>query len=211
MGTYVNLKEKAYEFIKDKIINLDFTPGEYLEEKKLADLLEISRTPVREALAKLENEMWVKNLPRKGIFVAEMDENMLNTIFEVRTHFEPAILEMAYSNLSNIKLQLFKNRFEEYDTWDQEEREKLDNDFHYYIFNSVDNFFVKNMMHTTFEHLVRVRKMSASKKSKKRIMESNQEHIETIDYLLAGEKEKAVKAFKIHMENSYKYYLEILF
>lgn len=211
MGNYVNLKEKAYSIIKDKIINLEFSPGEYLEEKKLGDLLEISRTPVREALAKLENELWVTNMPRKGIFVTEVDESMVNAIFEVRIHFEPAVLELAFANLSSVKLQLFKSRFEEYESWNQAERDKLDNDFHLYIFNSVDNIFVKNMLNTTFEHLVRIRKLSFDKKSKERIEESNREHIETINYILAGEKEKAVKAFRNHIENSYKYYLGILF
>ncbi len=211
METYINLKEKAYELIKNKIINLEFQPGEYLEEKKLVELLDISRTPIREALSKLESEMWVKNLPRKGVFVSNLDEDMLNTIFQVRTHFEPAILEMAYSNLSELKLELFKSKFEKYDTLEPSEQEKIDNDFHNYIFNCVDNIFVKNMMKTVFEHLVRVRKNTTQKKSKERIMESNEEHIETINHLLNRDKEKAVASFKRHMENSYKYYLGLLF
>ncbi|NME36451.1 MULTISPECIES: GntR family transcriptional regulator [Fusobacterium] len=211
MGNYVNLKEKAYDIIKNKIINLDFQPGEYLEEKKLGELLEISRTPIREALSRLENEMWVKNMPRKGIFVTEVDEHLLNDIFEVRIHFEPAVLEIAFSNLSSVKLQLFKSRFEAYENCDQSERDKLDNDFHLYIFNSVDNIFVKNMLNTTFEHLVRVRRLSFDKKSKERIAESNKEHIEIINLILSGKKEESVKAFRNHLEKSYKYYLEILF
>lgn len=211
MSNYVNLKEKAYDLIKNKIINLEFMPGDYLEEKKLSEVLDVSRTPIREALARLEAEMWVSNLPRKGIFVTQVDENMLNNIFEARKYFEPAILGMAFHNLSSIKLNIFKERFINYESLNQEERDKLDNDFHLYILNSVDNFFVQSMMVTTFEHVVRVRKLSFDKKIKKRITESNDEHIEVIDFILAGKKDEAVEAFRKHIENSYIYYLGLLF
>ena len=211
MSNYVNLKEKAYELIKNKIINLEFMPGDYLEEKKLSELLNVSRTPIREALARLEAEMWVSNLPRKGIFVTKVDENMLNNIFEARKCFEPAILEMAFNNLSSIKLNIFRERFVNYNTLPQEEKDKLDNDFHLYILNSVDNIFVQSMMVTTFEHVVRVRKLPFDKKLNKRISDSNDEHIQVIDLILSGKKAEAAEAFKKHIENSYIYYLGLLF
>lgn len=211
MGNYVNLKEKAYELIKNKIINLEFMPGDYLEEKKLSELLAVSRTPIREALARLEAEMWVTTMPRKGIFVTQVDENMLNNIFEARKNFEPAILGMAFNNLSTIKLNIFKERFTTYDTLSQEERDKLDNDFHLYILNSVDNFFVKSMMVTTFEHVMRVRKLSFDKKINKRISDSNEEHINVINLILEGKKDEAMEAIGRHIENSYIYYLGLLF
>lgn len=211
MGNYINLKEKAYDLIKNKIINLEFMPGDYLEEKKLSELLSVSRTPIREALARLEAEMWVKTIPRKGIFVTLVDEHMLNNIFEARKCFEPAILDMAFKNLSKIKLNIFKERFLNYSNLSQEERDKLDNDFHLYILNSVDNFFVQSMMVTTFEHVVRVRKLSFDKKINKRISDSNDEHIKVIDLILDGKKDEAVEYFRKHIENSYIYYLGLLF
>lgn len=211
MEHYVNLKEKAYELIKNKIMTLEFMPGDYLEEKKLSELLDVSRTPIREALARLEAEMWVITMPRKGIFVTQMDEKMLKNIFEARQYFEPAILGMAFNNLSNIRLNIFRERFAVYQTLPQEEKDKLDNDFHLYILNSVDNLFVKSTMITTFEHVVRVRKLSFDKKINKRISDSNEEHIEIIDLILAGKKEEAMAAIGKHIEKSYIYYLGLLF
>ena len=139
MADYLNLKEKAYDLIKHKIIYLEFKPGDYLEEKKLSELLDVSRTPIREALAKLESEIWVSSLPRKGIFVTNIDETMLRYIFEARKNFEPLILEMSFSNIQPVKLNIFRERFVKYDTLSQDDRDKLDNDFHLYILNSVDN------------------------------------------------------------------------
>ncbi len=211
MGNYVNLKEKAYDLIKNKIINLEFMPGDYLEEKKLSELLNVSRTPIREALARLEAEMWVSNIPRKGIFVTLVDENMLNNIFQAREYFEPAILGMAFNNLSSIKLNIFRARFLNYEHLSQQDKDKLDNDFHLYILNSVDMVFVQNMTVSTFEHVVRVRKISFDKKLKKRINESNDEHITVIDFILARKKDEAVETLRKHIEKSYTYYLGLLF
>lgn len=211
MGNYINLKEKAYDLIKNKIINLEFMPGDYLEEKKLSELLLVSRTPIREALTRLESEMWVTTMPRKGTFVTAVDEHMLNNIFEARKNFEPIILGMAFNNLSPIKLNIFRERFANYENLPQEEKDKLDNDFHLYILNSVDNFFVKTMMITTFEHVVRVRKLSFDKKITQRISDSNEEHLTVIDMILQGKKDEAVNAFRKHIENSYTYYLGLLF
>ena len=136
---------------------------------------------------------------------------MLKNIFEARQYFEPAILGMAFNNLSNIRLNIFRERFAVYQTLPQEEKDKLDNDFHLYILNSVDNLFVKSTMITTFEHVVRVRKLSFDKKINKRISDSNEEHIEIIDLILAGKKEEAMAAIGKHIEKSYIYYLGLLF
>lgn len=211
MEGYLNLKEKAYDLIKHKIMDVEFRPGDYLEEKKLSELLDVSRTPIREALARLESELWITSLPRKGMFVTEVDETMLNNIFQARKHFEPVIVRMAFPNLSEIKLKIFKKRFEAYNSLSQEDRDKLDNDFHLYFLNSVDNVFVQSMMKTTFEHLIRVRKLSFDKRSMERIFTSNDEHIHIIDLILDGKKEEAIKAFEKHIENSYIYYLGLLF
>ena len=75
----------------------------------------------------------------------------------------------------------------------------------------MDNVFVQNMMVTTFEHVVRVRKLSFDKKLKKRINESNDEHITVIDFILAGKKDEAVETLRKHIEKSYTYYLGLLF
>lgn len=211
MEGYLNLKEKAYDLIKHKIIDVEFQPGDYLEEKKLSELLSVSRTPIREALARLESELWITSLPRKGMFVTEVDETMLNNIFQARKYFEPVIVRMAFPNLSEIKLKIFKRRFEAYNSLSQEDRDKLDNDFHLYFLNSVDNVFVQSMMKTTFEHLIRVRKLSFDKRSMERIFTSNDEHIHIINLILDGKKEEATKAFEEHIKNSYIYYLGLLF
>ncbi|TDT72263.1 DNA-binding GntR family transcriptional regulator [Hypnocyclicus thermotrophus] len=210
MKSYKNLKEKAYEIIKNKIIMIEFKPGEYLEEKVLSELLEISRTPIREALNVLENEGWIESFPRKGIFVTRIDEEKIDEIYEVRKNFDPLILKMAAKNLSPLKLNLFKHKFENYEEMLEDEFLKYDADFHSYVHSAVKNKYVLKMMKNVYEHNRRIRRLGVQKVPHQRIVDSNKEHLEMIDLILNGEIDKAADLLRKHIENSHKYYLNVL-
>lgn len=70
------LKDKAYAIIKDKIINCEYLPGEVLSESRLLEEIKSSRTPIREALNKLEQEKLVCIMPKRGILVNEVTVEM---------------------------------------------------------------------------------------------------------------------------------------
>ena len=59
-----SLKDQAYKIIKDRIVNCQYAPGVILNEAELADGLELSRTPLREAINKLESERFVSTIPK---------------------------------------------------------------------------------------------------------------------------------------------------
>lgn len=82
------LAKSAYYAIKDAIVKNEFKPGEILSENMLADLLEMSRTPIREALKELKNDDLVLLVPGTGIFVREISEKELRDIFDVRISLE---------------------------------------------------------------------------------------------------------------------------
>jgi DNA-binding GntR family transcriptional regulator len=210
MKSYKNLKEKAYEIIKNKIIMIEFKPGEYLEEKVLSEILGISRTPIREALNVLENEGWIESFPRKGIFVTRIDEEKIDEIYEVRKNFDPLILKMAAKNLSPLKLNLFKQKFENYEKMHEDEFLKYDADFHSYVHSAVKNKYVLKMMKNVYEHNRRIRRLGVQKVPHQRIVDSNKEHLEMIDLILKGEIDKAADLLREHIENSHKYYLNVL-
>ena len=66
------LKQHAYEFIKKKILNCEYAPGLHLNEQQLCEDMDgISRTPVRDAVSRLEQEGLLNILPKKGIIVSE--------------------------------------------------------------------------------------------------------------------------------------------
>jgi len=82
------LKEKAYQSIKNWIIYTKFKPGTPLNERELAERLGISRTPLREILQRLSYQRLIVIHPRRGIFVAPIDYEMVKSIFQVRVPLE---------------------------------------------------------------------------------------------------------------------------
>ena len=76
--------EKAYHLIKDKIITLELAPSAVIDEQTLMRELELGRTPIREALQRLNAEGLVHIVPRRGMFVTDISITDLQKIFEVR-------------------------------------------------------------------------------------------------------------------------------
>jgi DNA-binding GntR family transcriptional regulator len=98
------LKDWAYDTIKESILNLRVPPGAQLHIEDLADQMGISRTPVREALLRLESDGLVRAVPRVGFFVTEITRRDLEDLFEVRALLEGHAAEKAASLLTEDEL-----------------------------------------------------------------------------------------------------------
>ena len=95
------LTDWAYGTIKQAILNLDFAPGAQLRIDELAERLGISRTPIREALLRLESEGLVRIAPRVGFFVAEITRRDLIELFEIRQLLEGHAAKRAAAQLTD--------------------------------------------------------------------------------------------------------------
>jgi len=84
----ITVRERAYGYLKEKVLSGSFVPGERLTEEHLADQLGVSRTPVREALHKLELEGLVKPLETRGFCVSLDSVEEMEEIFEIRAILE---------------------------------------------------------------------------------------------------------------------------
>lgn len=199
-----NLKEKAYNIIKNKIINGDFAPNQYLEEKILCDITKTSRTPVREAISRLAQEDWVVITPRRGIQVPDITLKQVNDLFQTRENFEPIIIELTFNNLEIEKLLYFKDKFMslKYIPPEQsEELESLDREFHRYIITSLNNKYISKLMIHVSEQIERFRKLTFF--SEIRGEEARLEHLDLIEAILNKDIEKSQKLLKTHVRNSH--------
>ncbi len=91
----VSLADRAYRAIQDRLVRLDIRPGAPINEEELCLSLGLSRTPVREALKRLEHERLVVAYPRRGTFATEINVTDLSHISEVREVIEPAAAASA--------------------------------------------------------------------------------------------------------------------
>jgi DNA-binding GntR family transcriptional regulator len=85
-----SMADRAYEAIQDRLVRLDIPPGAPISEEELCASLGLSRTPVREALKRLEGDRLVVAYPRRGTFATEINVTDLRHISEVRELIEPA-------------------------------------------------------------------------------------------------------------------------
>ncbi|MGD1822359.1 MAG: GntR family transcriptional regulator [Pleomorphochaeta sp.] len=190
-----DLKTLAYNIIKDKIINCDYKPGSLLNESQLSKELNFSRTPIRQALNGIEQEGFIKTLPKKGIYVQPVTLAMVRQVFQTRIEIEPITLKLAGNNLSKEKLQYYKDgflgKFGEVDF-------RFDTEMHLYIINNCDNNFLISMMKKVFDENTRI--IISSGQNKTKIHDAKNEHIEILDLLLNNEVAIAQEKMKLHIE-----------
>ena len=91
----LSLGEQAYLALRAKIVRLDFAPGDVLRENELQAQLDIGRTPIREALLRLQREHFVTVIPRRGMFVSGIEVDELSLLFETRAVLEPYAARLA--------------------------------------------------------------------------------------------------------------------
>lgn len=131
---YTDLPEKVYRALKDMILEGELAPGEKLRQEELSARLGVSRTPLAAAFSKLEKEMLVELLPRRGARVRILDMDQLLHIYDIRLRLEPlAAREAAESTDSGKKSELVR-LLSEYkvciDHGDEAKIRKADYEFH---------------------------------------------------------------------------------
>lgn len=105
--------ERAYELLKEEIITTRMKPGAMIEEAVLVNDLGLGRTPVREALKRLEAERLVVVLPRRGMYVAEVTLAELRELEEVRVVLETLSARLAVQHITPRQLEEFSSLFAE--------------------------------------------------------------------------------------------------
>ena len=183
MNEYLPLRDVVFNTLRQAIITGEFAPGERLMEIALANRLGVSRTPVREAIRKLELEGLVVMIPRKGAEVARITEKDLRDVLEVRCSLEELAAELAAERM------------------DEEGQEKLDSDmeFHDIIFDATGNPRLIQIIGNLREQFYRYR-LEYVKDTDYHIVLLN-EHKELVNAIRAGKKEEARKIMKKHITN----------
>ena len=95
MNEYLPLRDVVFKTLRQAILTGELQPGERLMEIALANKLGVSRTPIREAIRKLELEGLVTMIPRRGAEVAQITEKSMNDVLEVRRAMDALCVELA--------------------------------------------------------------------------------------------------------------------
>jgi len=141
----MRLSEKAYHLIKEKIVTLELAPLSVIDERDLVEELGLGRTPIREALNRLEAEGLVFAAPRRGRFVAEISITDLQKIFEMRLVLEGFCARLAAQRATKDQLAQMEAVIQEMNEVSDEDNKAMmaiDERFHELLYQAADNEFM---------------------------------------------------------------------
>ena len=161
MDEYLPLRDVVFNTLRKAILKGELKPGERLMEIALAERLGVSRTPVREAMRKLELEGLVVKIPRRGAQVANITEKDLNDVLEVRMALENLSIENACKKMTEEQLAELKKAAKVFEaTMEDGNLVKLaeaDVAFHEVIYQSSDNRRLNQVLNNLREQIYRYR------------------------------------------------------
>lgn len=202
-----------YDYIKKEIILAHLEAGSVFDEQEVAKQLNVSRTPVREAVLRLASEGYLTIIPRKGTLVSNISLRDIKEVYEFRIILECASIN-EIKNIDKSKLEYWKNYFNkailkaqnlnEYST-DELENEDSDKLFHEDIISFLDNKLVSKEITLLMDKSARIR-YTSNIKNINRYIESLKEHIAIIDALIRDDKSSAQKLMKEHLLSSLRGY-----
>ncbi|TCO76499.1 GntR family transcriptional regulator [Marinisporobacter balticus] len=208
------LKEKAYRLIKDKLIKCELMPGMDISEEQLSKEIGSSRTPVREALLRLEQEKLVNIYPRKGIIVSYITIKDIYEVFQIREMIEIQSAKIVCKSIAREKLMEFQARFDklgiEGNLISEKEFYDLDIEFHKYIVDSTNNNRLIEFMNKIYDQDYRIRVMTTRSDEQER-KRNRPEHLGIINALLEKNEDTLEKKIRKHIENARSAALKIVY
>ncbi len=203
MDEYLPLRDVVFNTLRQAILKGDLKPGERLMEIQLANKLGVSRTPIREAIRKLELEGLVLMIPRRGAEVAEITEKSLRDVLEVREALEKLAVQLACEKITVEKIEELKEAGKQVEVIlrkkDVTKIAEADVYFHDVIYEATENVRLVQLLNNLREQMYRYRVEYLKRES---VWEQIiKEHNELIEYIESGNKDKASKVICQHVEN----------
>jgi len=199
-----NLKQQAYCAIKQRIISCEFLPGTYLSEKLLMDALGLSRTPIRDALGRLEQEGLLVIHPKRGVWVADLTLGELSRLFEFRRLVELHAMTEHAHKLSRAALAALRADIDALETANREEAYAADDRFHDALVRSTDNEYMIRAYLSMRDQIHRMRALIGRiQPGGSRIDASRAEHLAILDAMLDGDWAAAASRLSDHLSNAY--------
>ncbi len=204
LDNYKPLRELVFESLREAILNGTLGPSERLMEIQLAEEMGVSRTPVREAIRKLELEGLVVMIPRKGAYVAGMSLKDIADVFEIRGALEGLAAELAAERATEEELE-FMERYlvkisEEIEKGDLDKVVEIDTDFHTLLYKASRNERLSQIISNLREQIQRFRTTSLSYPGRMKV--ALEEHRKIVEAISSRDGESAGKIAQEHIENA---------
>lgn len=197
--------ERAYRTIREKIIRLEYAPGELLVESGLAEELGTGRTPVREALKMLACENLVIIIPQRGIYVADISLTDLQEIAELRLAVEGLAAQLAAQRITPQQLERLRSLTHQLAHTAPDDMEKLmeiDRQFHLTVAEAAGNKHLADVIVSLYDKSLRLWRLALTRVGV--LASSIERHEELLDALEYGNAAKAAEIMQEHVRDFHR-------
>lgn len=201
----VSLANQVFSVIEKNIINEVYAPGDVLSESRLSKELGVSRTPIREALGRLEAEKLIVS-STNGSVVLGITTQDVEDMFMVKRALEPEAFRRAARSMSEGALEKLKSNLEKQEFYavkkDSEQLKNLDTEFHDLIYEGSGSMILFSILSPNHHKLLKFRK--ASLEMSDRIEHSYSEHVAIYHALAERNEDLAAALITEHVNNAYE-------
>jgi len=212
LNEYLPLRDVVFNTLREAILKGDLVPGERLMENTLAEKMGVSRTPIREAIRKLELEGLVTMIPRKGAEVAKITEKDIRDLLEVRATLEALAVRLACERMSDETIEKLNILKEEFARAAKKKDVNLiirkDVEFHDAIFSSTGNDKLIQIVSNLREQIYRFRVKYIQEMPDYQVLID--EHEEIVENIKNGDIKAAEKMAINHIANQEKAVIDML-
>lgn len=193
----------AYYRLRNKILNLELEPGAHVDELRLSRLLDLGRTPIREALQRLAHDNLVTIIPRKGTIITPINSVGLREASELRWELDCLAARWAAERASDDALEAIEEFIEEIirtDFADRHQHVEADRHFHLQLARAARNRYLVGSLDQLFNHSVRL--FNASGAEMATAGEEVHDYRQIVAALRARDPEAAEQAMQVHLKES---------
>lgn len=206
MNEFLPLRDVVFNTLRQAILTGELKPGERLMEIHLANKLGVSRTPIREAIRKLELEGLVTMIPRRGAEVAQITEKSMNDVLEVRRAMDALCAELACERITDEETEQLRLACVAFEaavkTKDVKKIAQADVELHDIIVQATGNQRLVQLINNLSEQMYRYRFEYIKDTSQhQRLIE---EHRVIYESILKKDRETASQAARVHIDNQKK-------
>ncbi len=200
------LSNAAYQDLKKKILMGYFSSSDRLREIEVAQLLDMGRTPVREALKRLEDEGLLTHEPRRGLVVTTLDQQSVSELYAMREVLEGAAARFASKHATEAEVQNMEAILAEDATTGNPV--ELNHAFHQAIYGSAHNKFLIRALQALTDSTYLLGRSTLDSPDRARL--ANQEHLEILEAIRTGDADRAEQAARAHIRRALLERLKIL-
>jgi DNA-binding GntR family transcriptional regulator len=202
--------EAAYRFIRSAIQGGQFKPGERLREIELARQIGLSRTPIREALSRLETEGLVAHDATRGVVVAELDFSMMTELYYMREVLEGTAARLAAQHASDVELAILDELCQQYEAaqGDEAALRASNRRLHETLYQCSHNRYLLNMV--TILHDALSLLGGTTLDNPERAAETLKEHRAVVAAIRARDADAAEQALRAHIRAAQKVRMQML-